>query len=138
MNYADAAFSVDHPGAFQVVLMEPKAYEYFKAHGHYADGSMFLLSFYETKRGESIDRAGFVPGALAAFEIHLIDKRKTGEGRVFYQFGKSDSQAAATPPGSPCVQCHVPNGAYDGTFTQFYPALRDQVPKPAPVIGKSG
>jgi hypothetical protein len=128
MNYNDAAFSVEHPGAFQVVLMEPSAYEYFLKHGRYADGSMFLLSFYDTQRGVSIDRAGFVPGALSAFEIHLIDRARYTEGHAFFPFAKEAGQSEVLPPGSACVKCHVPKGAYDGTFTQFYPAIRERVP----------
>ncbi|HUK01715.1 MAG TPA: cytochrome P460 family protein [Steroidobacteraceae bacterium] len=131
MNYNDAAFSVEHPGAFQVVLMEPIAYQYFKEHGHYADGSMFLLSFYETQRGASIDRAGFVPGSLNAFEIHVVDHTRYAEGHAFFLFDKDAHDSTAQAPGNPCVKCHVPNGAYDGTFAQFYPPIRNLIPKPA-------
>jgi hypothetical protein len=131
MNYSEAAFSVEHPGALQVVLMEPGAYDYFLKHGRYADGSMFLLSFYETRRGVSIDRSGFVPGALTAFEIHMVDRARYAEGHAFFPFAKDAARADVLPPGSACVQCHVPKGAYDGTFTQFYPAIRDRVPAKA-------
>ena len=124
MNYDNKAFSVEHPGSFQVVLMEPSAYEYFKAHGRYADGTMFLLSFYSTDHAASIDRSGFTPGVLSAFEIHLLDRTKYQEGRAFFNFSKDARQSTVAPPGSACVQCHVPNGAFDGTFTQFYPSLR--------------
>ena len=126
MNYSGDAFSVEHPGAFQVVLMEPAAYDYLRRHGRYADGTMFLLSFYSTEHASSIDRSGFTPGALSAFEIHVIDRARYSEGRAFFSFGRDAQQAAALPPGSDCVQCHVPKGAYDGTFTQFYPPLRGQ------------
>jgi hypothetical protein len=124
MNYDDSAFSVDHPGPFQVVLMEPSAYQYFKTHGRYADGTLFLLSFYTTDHASSIDRRGYTPGTLSAFEIHLIDRAKYTEGRAFFNFGKDAQQSTAAPPGNACVQCHVPKGAFDGTFTQFYPPLR--------------
>jgi hypothetical protein len=136
MDYNNSTFSLEHPGAFHVVLMEPSAYEYFMQHGRYADGSMFLLSFYDTQRGVSIDRAGFVPGALSAFEIHVIDRARYGEGHGFFPFAKDDSRADVLPPNSPCVQCHVPKGAYDGTFTQFYPPIRERVPAQSPAAPK--
>jgi hypothetical protein len=126
MDYQDKAFSVDHPGSFQIVLMEPSAFEYFRAHGSYADGSMFLLSFYSTNHAASIDRTGFTPGALQAFEIHLIDHTHYPEARAFFSFGKDAHQSTAAPPGSTCVQCHIPKGVLDGTFAQFYPPLRDK------------
>jgi hypothetical protein len=128
MDYNNATFSPESPGAFHVVLMEPSAYEYFMKHGRYADGSMFLLSFYDTQRGASVDRAGYVPGALSAFEIHVIDRARYTEKHAFFPFAKDDARAEVLPPGSPCVQCHVPKGAYDGTFTQFYPPIRERVP----------
>ena len=128
MDYNNTTFSPESPGAFHVVLMEPSAYEYFMKHGRYADGSMFLLSFYDTQRGVSVDRAGYVPGALSAFEIHVIDRARYTEKHAFFPFAKDDAKADVLPPGSPCVQCHVPKGAYEGTFTQFYPPIRARVP----------
>lgn len=130
MGYNNSAkFNPNSPGEFQVVLMEPKAYRRFVAEGEYPDGSMFLLSFYETQQQVSISRSGFVQGDLSNFEIHLIDRRRSPDGRVFYPFSKKDTQAAALPAGNECVTCHVRHGAYDGTFTQFYPAIRHLIPE---------
>jgi len=129
MSYNDTPFSLEHPGDFQVVLMEPGAYEYFRQHGRYADGSMFLLSFYEAERGVSIDRAGFVPGPRRSFEIHVLDRKRYAEGHAFFLFEEPTRQSSALPPGSPCIKCHVPNGAFDGTFAQFYPPIRERLGK---------
>jgi hypothetical protein len=49
------------------------------------------------------------------------------EGRAFYPFGKGDAQSSALPEGSPCAQCHVAKGAFDGTFAQFYANIRGRV-----------
>ncbi len=38
------------------------------------------------------------------------------------------AQAAAVPPGNPCVECHLRDGAFDGTFAQLYPAIRHKIP----------
>lgn len=129
MGYNGAKFNANSPGQFQVVLMEPKAYRRFVAEGEYPDGSMFLLSFYETEQQLSINRSGFVQGELSNFEIHLIDRRRSTEGRIFYPFSKADTQAAALPAGNECVTCHVRHGAFNGTFAQFYPAIRDLIPE---------
>ncbi|HTS55157.1 MAG TPA: cytochrome P460 family protein, partial [Burkholderiales bacterium] len=128
MGYNSADFDPKSPGNFQVVLMEPAAYAHFKTHGRYANGSMFLLSFYPAQQRVSIDRAGFVQGELKNFEIHLLDRSRFAEGRAFYLFGKNDGKAAALPAGSRCVECHVRDGAFDGTFAQFYPAIRHAIP----------
>jgi len=128
MGYNTVDFDPKSPGNLQVVLMEPKAFAHFKAHGNYADGSMFLLSFYAAEQRLSIDRAGFVQGELKNFEIHLLDRAKFAEGRAFYQFAKNDDKATAIPPGSACVECHMRDGAFDGTFAQFYPVIRHAIP----------
>jgi len=128
MGYNNVDFDPKSPGNFQVVLMEPSAYAYFKTNGRYANGSMFLLSFYRTEQRISIDRAGFVQGELKNFEIHLLDRSRFAEGHAFYLFGPKDDKGAVLPPGSPCVECHVRDGAFDGTFAQFYPAIRHRIP----------
>jgi hypothetical protein len=114
-----------------VVLMEPRAYRYFIDNGHYAPGSMFLLSFYNADQRRSINKSGYVPSNLTNFEIHLIDAHKSPDGRAFYVFGPQDSQGAVLPKGNDCVRCHVGHGAFEGTFAQFYPAIRDRIPKDA-------
>ena len=128
MGYNNVKVDANNPGKFQVVLMEPAAYEYFKTHGKYADGSMLLLSFYATDQRVSISQAGFVQGDLENFEIHLIDRARFAEGRAFYPFAKDADKATALPAGNPCVECHVKDGAFDGTFVQFYPAIRHLIP----------
>jgi hypothetical protein len=128
LGYDEAKRDPDNPGDFQVVLMEPGAYAYFKAHGAYADGSMFLLSLYFTEQRRSTGQVGFAQGELKNFEIHLIERSRFAEGRAFYLFGKDAAQAAAVPPGNPCVECHLRDAAFDGTFAQFYPAIRHRIP----------
>jgi hypothetical protein len=132
MGYNQAQFNPASPGQFQVVLMEPSAYHYFMEHGQYAPGSMFLLSFYNSDTRRSINQNGFVQADLTNFEIHLIDARHAPEeGRVFYVFGGPATEGRALPKGSECVRCHAAHGAYDGTFAQFYPSIRDRIPKDA-------
>ena len=128
LGYDEAKRDPDSPGDFQVVLMEPSAYAHFKANGSYADGSMFLLSLYFTERRLSTGLAGFAQGDLKNFEIHLIDRERFAEGRAFYLFRKDAGQAVAVPPGNPCIECHLRDAAFDGTFAQFYPAIRHRIP----------
>lgn len=128
MGYNPAAFDPESPGQFQVVLMEPRAYRHFVETGAYPDGAMFLLSFYDSEQKVSINRSGFVQRDLASFEIHLIDRRRPGEGHYFYPFGVKDRQADVLPAGNACIRCHLKDGAFDGTFAQFYPTIRHRIP----------
>jgi hypothetical protein len=127
-DYSDAAFDPSHPGNIGVVQMEPSAYTYLLQNGEYADGTMFLLSFYETQAKPEPGLNGFVQGDLAAREIHVVDRVKYQDNRAFYMFGADGGgPSAMIPAGNECVQCHAEHGAFDSTFTQFYPTIRDIV-----------
>ncbi len=125
-EYSDLPFDPANPGRIGVVQMEPKAYDYFLANGRYANGTMFLLTFYATQAKPDPALPGFVQGDVAAREIHLIDNaRFPQEGGAFFLFPVGINQPAKPMPlGSECAQCHAEHGAFEGTFVQFYPPLR--------------
>ena len=127
-EYSDEPFDPANPGAIGIVQMEPAAYDYFLDNGEYADGTMFLLSFYVPQEKPEPELPGFVQGPLAQQEIHLIDRQRfPEEGRAFYLFTPGTTEPSAPLPlGSPCFVCHMEHGDYDGTFTQFYPHLRER------------
>ncbi len=130
MGYAQSSFDPDNPGMFQVVLMEPQAYDYFLENRTYADGSMFALYFYGSENQISINRSGFVMGDLHTYEIHLRDSRRFKNGSGFYIFGPDDATAGLiTPSDNACTQCHDKNGAFESTFVQFYPTIRSLIPE---------
>lgn len=131
MGYNPGSFNAANPGQFQVVLMEPTAYRYFTENKRYAPGSMFLLSFYNPDQRRSINQRGFVQADLTNYEIHLVDPGRGKDGRAFFTFNPDDAVGNALPPGNNCVQCHNRHGAFDGTFAQFYPTIRHQIPKEA-------
>lgn len=127
-EYGDKPFDPNDPGTLGVVTMEPEAYRYFKEHGEYAGGTMFLLSFYHAEAKSDPQLPGYVQGELQAKEIHVIDDQRFAEGRAFYLYSASDPAGTPSnkvPDGSACIKCHLPEGDYDGTFIQFYPAIRD-------------
>jgi hypothetical protein len=125
-DYNDEAFDPENPGALSHVQIEPRAYDFYQRNGYYADGTMLLLSFYQPQEKPEPSLQGFVQGDLVQQEIHVIDRvRFAEEGRGFFVFPPTSNEpASAMPPGSVCVQCHTEHGAFDGTFTQFYPPLR--------------
>ena len=125
-DYNDKPIDVDNPGTIGVVQMEPAAYKYFMENKKYADGTMFLLTFYKPQRKSEPQLQGFVQGDVIQREIHVIDKAKykDSNGHAFFLYRGDVKSAAAMPAGNPCVVCHVPNGKFDGTFAQFYPDIR--------------
>ena len=128
-DYGEGPFDAQNPGGIGVVQMEPAAYRYFLENGSYANGTMFLLSFFRAEAQSSPQLPGFVQGDMYAQEIHVIDKARFDEGgHAFFLFQSPD--VAASPPvaaGNDCVACHTEHGAFDGTFTQFYPRLRSRL-----------
>ena len=128
-EYSEEPFDPARPGTIGVVKMEPATYDYFLEHGEYADGSMFLLSFYRPQQKPEPELPGFVQGAVAQREIHVIDRRRfPEEGRAFYIYpGMSTAATAPMPLGSACFVCHTEHGDFDGTFAQFYPQIREHI-----------
>jgi hypothetical protein len=127
-DYSTDEFDPENPGVLGVVQMEPAAFQYFQEHSEYADGTMLLLSFYAASSASDPELKGFVQGNLIQQEIHVIDRtRYDEEGRAFFVFPPASDRARAVPTGSECFACHTEHGAYDGTFTQFYPMLREQI-----------
>ncbi len=126
-NYDEGAFDPRNPGTIGLVQIEPDAYRTLRDTGHYPDGTLLLLTFYEA-RGKSVPQLkGFVQGALLSREIHVIDrKRYPVEGGAFFMFpGATSAAGKRQPVGSVCFQCHSQHGQLDATFAQFYPLIRD-------------
>jgi hypothetical protein len=122
---AAPAFDPENPDTTGVVQMEPNAWQYFMENGEYANGTMFLLSFYASEAKSDPQLNGFVQGELQAREIHVIDKSRFAEGRGFFLYNTLEQGTSTkVPDGSDCVACHTAEGNHDGTFTQFYPHLR--------------
>jgi YHS domain-containing protein len=131
MGYNEQNFDPNAPGSFVLVSMEPKAYEYFKKTGHFADGTMFTRNSYDAARRMSTNRAGFVMGDYSATEIHVVDRKRFKDGFNFAIFGPGQTQANILPNGNGCVSCHTKNGAYEAVFAQFYPTIRHRIPAAA-------
>lgn len=122
-------FSLSNPGQIQIVQMEPFAYKYFKSHGHYADGTMLSLSFYNISKDPVPAVDGMVQGDLETFEIHLLDKERFNDKRAFYLYSGNEVEASMIREGNDCVVCHDNEAHFDGTFSDFYPVIRDEILK---------
>lgn len=122
-GYNEELFDANNAGTFQIVEMEPNAYQYFKETGHYADGTMIALSFYRPETKVSPQLNGFSQGKLVSFEIHLIDGQTLADRHGFYNFGLNEN-AKKIEDESLCMDCHREEAAFDGTFTQFYPKMQ--------------
>jgi hypothetical protein len=127
LAYAPGEFRNDRPGTFQIVHMEPAAYRYFVENGEYANGTMFSLSFYSVQEKPEPELNGFAQQDLGDFEIHMLDRERFVAQRGFYLFNGDAATAQMVPTGNECEECHNEHAQYDGTFTQFYPIVRDLI-----------
>jgi hypothetical protein len=123
----ERSFAPEDPGTFHVTTIEPEAYRYLLEHKEYADGTMLLLSFYSTASAPEPELNGFVQGDLVTREIHVIDRRRFAEARGFFLFGEGVSASPVVPAPNQCLTCHTEHARFDGTFTQFYPPIRELV-----------
>ncbi len=128
MGYSQDNFDPDSPGMFQIARMEPEAYQIFKETGEFVDGTMLSLHFYGSQNEVSINRAGFVMGDLHFAEIHYKDSARFPDGFNFYNLSNGEPVGREIPLPNECVECHKRDGAYDGVFVQFYPAIHEYLP----------
>jgi hypothetical protein len=127
-GYAEeVAFAPEDPGLFHITTIEPAAYRYLIEHKEYADGTMLLLSFYNTASAPEPKLNGFVQGNLVNREIHVIDRSRFAEERGFFLFGEGVTASPVVPAPNQCLTCHAEHARFDGTFTQFYPSIRELV-----------
>jgi Cytochrome P460 len=126
-EYSDAPFDPAKPGTLGVVQMEPTAYRYFMEHKSYAEGTMFLLSFYRAESKSEPQLPGFVQGPLLQQEIHVLDTQRFSDGHGFFLYRGEQKVSTALPVGNDCTACHLEHGKFEGTFVQFYPALREKL-----------
>lgn len=131
MGYNEQDFDPDDPGSFVTVSMPADAYEYFKRHRKFADGTLFARRSYGAVQRLANNRAGFVMGEAGATEIHLIDRQRFRDGFNFAVFMTGQKQAPLLPEGNGCISCHKSDGAFQNTFAQFYPAIRHDIPRAA-------
>ncbi len=129
MGYNEQDFDPDNPGSFVTVSMPVDAYEYFKRHRKFADGTLFARRSYGAVQRLANNRAGFVMGEAGATEIHLIDRQRFRDGFNFAVFMNGQKQAPLLPEGNGCISCHKSDGAFQNTFAQFYPAIRHDIPR---------
>ena len=126
-GYSELAFTAADPGTINVVQIEPTAYRYLLEHKQYADGTLLLLTFYRTGVAPQPELNGFVQGDPVSREIHVVDRSRFAEERGFFLFPPGTSASAVVPAPNQCLMCHAEHGAFDSTFTQFYPPIRDLV-----------
>jgi len=124
MTYMDAPMDPEDPGYFSTVMIEPSAYEHFRATGNFADGTVFAKIIHQSELGHG----GVSMGENIYLEVHVKDKKRYPEsGSGFYAWAPDDSDYAdAFPNDMGCVACHQEKAAYQDVFTQFYPVIRAQ------------
>ena len=114
---------------FQNVFVNPSSYRYFKEHGTWPDGTIFILEIRAAATEASINQAGRFQTDLVALEAEVKDSRFP-DGWAFFNFGRAGEMPERTAPLSGdavagCVECHTEHTAVERTFVQFYPTLLD-------------
>ena len=121
------------------VYVEPKAYEYYKKHGEWAEGTQIAKELVTIRKNDNdaangstqeVSGVGYQQGEFAGLELTVKDnKRFKNEpgGWAYFSFGHHAppyAKTAAAFPTESCSACHQANADDDFVFTQFYPVLR--------------
>lgn len=127
MTYGPNAPAAGSPLRFDNVYANPSSYREFLRTGKWPDGTVLILEVRESESKGSINQHGHYQTSVAGIEAHVKDSRRfSNDGWAFFDLsprqGQRDS-VKAMAPGNRCEQCHIPQGAVDSTFVQFYPEL---------------
>ena len=132
MGYNPGSFNAARPGQFQVVLMEPAAYQHFVRTPQLRTGLDAAAFVLRHRTAASFDQQnGFTQAELTNFEIHLLDPAKGDQGHAFYTFDADGTRGNLCRRAMAACSCHNEHGAFQGTFAQFYPTIRPLIPKEA-------
>ena len=117
------------PGMFHNIYLQPWAYRYAIKHGSFPDGAMLVMTFYEPSRKSRPAKFGFYEGnRIPGIEVHMKKAGIDSTGWAFFGFASDTTSSSAKIPGAAaCYSCHKAEAAFDQTFTQFYPALRERL-----------
>jgi hypothetical protein len=129
LRYEGEGASLEGPGSFHNVYIQPEAYEQFLATGVFPEKTILAMEVYSagTKEPKSGLTGGYFSDRFTGFSAAIKDKARFPEGWGYVSFMRDGSvmQAAAAPfAKAQCYDCHAEHAATDNVFTQFYPLLR--------------
>lgn len=128
---------------FHNVYVEPKAYDYYKKHGKWAEGTQIAKELVTVRKNDNaedgstqeVSGVGYQQGEFAGLELTVKDNKRYKDepgGWAYFSFGHHAppyAKTAAAFPADSCNACHESSAADDFVFTQFYPVLRAAKPK---------
>lgn len=120
----------ERPDEMRHIQVRPEAYERFRSDGRFPDGATFAATFYGLERNGGAapapakdgERVLYAQKVERFFSLEVLD-RDHPDGRRFYMFRPGAAVAKPLPAGNACAACHNANGAVQGTFAQYYPAM---------------
>ncbi|MEX1994618.1 MAG: cytochrome P460 family protein [Steroidobacteraceae bacterium] len=129
MSYGPAAQAAALSGhvMFDNVFVQPEAYQSFRKHGVWPEGTMFVLELRGSETERPPNNRGYFQTDVHAVEVSVKDSKRFKGRWAYFEFGM-DAATASQQPESGCYACHAKSAAVDMTFTQFYPTLQDVKP----------
>jgi Cytochrome P460 len=123
MSYNPDAGGNGQP-AFTNVFVDPRAYDYFLAHGTWPDKTMFVLEIYGSTSHGSINQKGSYQESLVGLDVEVKDASRFPDKWAYFGFSNEEKAVTAMTPGkNDCWNCHDQNAAVEHSFVQFYPEL---------------
>ena len=122
MTYGPAASTTPANPLFDNVFVNRSAWDEFKKTGKWPEGATFVLEVRQSTSHGSINKGGAFQTTIKAIEVEVKDSKRFPSGWAYFDFGTKHGAVPALAKNTSCAGCHVPNGAVENTFVQFYPA----------------
>jgi len=114
---------------FQNVYIDPDGYKYWKEHGEWKEGTIFVKELLRTGDSVSPVGKGFYQGAHYSVSAMVKDSKRfpnMHNGWNYFKFvdwNKHELTDKSAPLGNACASCHLPNAMDGDIFYQYYPVI---------------
>jgi len=113
----------------QNIYIDPAGFKYWKEHGEWKEGTIFVKEL--VRAGDTVSPVGkgFFHGDYYSISAMVKDSKRFPEMHNGWNyFGFVDKQNykitnSAKPLGMKCASCHIPNAIDGDVFYQYYPVI---------------
>jgi hypothetical protein len=114
---------------FQNVYIDPEGYKYWKEHGEWKEGTIFVKEL--LRAGDTISAVGrgFYQGDHYSVSAMVKDSKRfpdMHDGWNYFRFVDAQKHILvekSAPLGAKCGSCHLPNAIDGNIFYQYYPNI---------------
>jgi hypothetical protein len=119
---------------FHSVYIAPEEFAHYEKTGQFRDGTVVVKEAIGVGSTDSSAGRGYFMGDFKGLQVSIKDSKRFKDepgNWAYFDFGNKYPLrvAASKKPAASCNKCHQDNAHTDWVFSQYYPVLREAVPR---------